>query len=482
MNLSIKEKIKNTKTELSILQRKISEKSLPVLIMLDGFSSAGIGDIISELIQEMDPRHFKVHVFHRETETELRKPKLWRFWNKFPAKGKISIFDKSYYSSIFNEYKLDKKLIEREIKNFKDTEKMLIDDGFILFKFFFDLNKKEQKNRLEKLKKSKVTRFRVSDFDIKENQKYDKYKKHFDEIIEKSNFKFSPWIRVDSDNLDKSTYIVLSKIKERLEQALKDTDSNKEYDYKSYDHCLILDNVELNTPLIKENDYNIRLTKLQKKAKTLAYKLYVKKIPTILVFEGWDAAGKGGAIKRLLKKIDPRGYEVVPISAPSTYDKSLHYLSRFYRHIPKTGHITLFDRSWYGRVMVERIEGFAKEHEWKRAFDEINSFENSLSDWGAMVIKYFIHIDKQTQLERFEERQKNPLKQYKITEEDWRNREKWDSYYLAISEMIKKTDKKNAPWVIVEGNDKRYARLKVLENFVNYAEIILSENKTGRKK
>ena len=201
----------------------------------------------------------------------------------------------------------------------------------------------------------------------------------------------------------------------------------------------------------------------QKKLRILHNRIYRQKIPVIIAYEGWDAAGKGGNIKRIASALDPRGYEVIPIASPKPFELSRHYLWRFYNRLPKTGHITIFDRTWYGRVMVERLEGFCSEVDWKRAYNEINEFERELTDWGAVLLKFWIHIDKDTQLARFTERQNTPEKQWKITDEDWRNREKWDLYEEAINEMIQKTSTKTAPWHIIESNDKKYARIKTLK-------------------
>jgi polyphosphate kinase 2 (PPK2 family) len=214
---------------------------------------------------------------------------------------------------------------------------------------------------------------------------------------------------------------------------------------------------------LTEEEYRTELDRLQKRLGELHNELYHKKIPVIIAYEGWDAAGKGGNIKRIAAALDPRGYEVHPIASPEPAEKSRHYLWRFWNRLPKDGHIAIFDRTWYGRVMVERLEGFCSENDWQRAYNEINEFEKELTDWGAVVIKFWVQIDKRTQLKRFKERQATPEKQWKITDEDWRNREKWDLYEDAIDEMIQKTSTENAPWYILESVDKKYARIKALE-------------------
>jgi polyphosphate kinase 2 (PPK2 family) len=212
--------------------------------------------------------------------------------------------------------------------------------------------------------------------------------------------------------------------------------------------------------------YVRELTRRQIQLRELGYQVYLQKRPVLILFEGWDAAGKGGAIKRITEKLDPRGYVVYPISAPQGEDKTHHYLYRFWRRIPECGQIAIFDRSWYGRVMVERVEGFATEEAWKRSYAEINSFERELNEFGVVVVKFWIHISRDEQLKRFEERQASGYKSWKLTDEDWRNREKWGAYEDAVEEMLLKTSTRTAPWTLIEGNDKYWARARVLAKLV----------------
>ena len=217
---------------------------------------------------------------------------------------------------------------------------------------------------------------------------------------------------------------------------------------------------------VEDAQYREELDKLQRRLSELHNQIYHKKVPVIIAYEGWDAAGKGGNIKRLAAALDPRGYEVHPIASPEPHEKSRHYLWRFWTRLPKDGHIAIFDRTWYGRVMVERLEGFCSENDWQRAYTEINEFEKELYDWGAVIVKFWVQIDKDTQLARFTDRQNTPEKQWKITDEDWRNREKWDLYESAVNEMIQKTSTEFAPWHVLESNDKHYARLKALKTVI----------------
>ena len=221
---------------------------------------------------------------------------------------------------------------------------------------------------------------------------------------------------------------------------------------------------------IDEETYRKELKKCRKKLRKLHNIIYRKKIPVIIAYEGWDAAGKGGNIKRVTSGLDPRGYTVYPIAAPDKSEINRHYLWRFYKRLPKDGHVAIYDRTWYGRVMVERLEGFCSENDWQRAYNEMNEFEKELSDWGAVVIKFWVQIDKDTQLARFTERQNTPEKQWKITDEDWRNREKWDLYENAVTEMLQKTNTEFAPWFVLESNDKKYARIKAMKIVIDEIE------------
>jgi len=235
----------------------------------------------------------------------------------------------------------------------------------------------------------------------------------------------------------------------------------------------MLETLDLTRTLDREA-YVREVTQRQVQLRELGYQVYLQKRPVVILFEGWDAAGKGGAIKRITEKLDPRGYVVYPIAAPEGEDKTRHYLYRFWRRLPERGQIAIFDRSWYGRVLVERVEGFAHEGEWQRAYKEINSFERQLRDFGTIVAKFWIHISREEQLRRFEERKAIGYKAWKLTEEDWRNRQKWGVYEEAVEEMLVKTSTRTAPWCLVEGNNKYWARAKMLGRLV---EILAKELK-----
>ena len=474
-----REEIAQMELTLARLQRACKEQKIPVIILFEGFDAAGKGLQINKLIHPLDPRGFHVYAMKKETKTEQMYPFLWRFWTKTPEKGRIAIFDTSWYRHVsvdFFEKKLSKEernLAYHEINTFERT---LTDDGAVVIKLFLHISKKEQKKRFEKLLESKETAWRVSREDLERNKNYDGYKSILENMLEQTETEYAPWTIVEATDKKYATAKIYATVIRRLEEALekrtvqkeKKQTEKQEKKQKLFE-ASVLSNADLSCSYTKE-EYKERLQKLQKKIAVLHSELYRRRIPVVLGFEGWDAGGKGGAIKRLTEFMDPRGYVVNPTAAPTEIEKNHHYLWRFWQNMPKAGHIAIFDRTWYGRVMVERIEGFCTKEEWQRAYREINDMEAHLANSGAIVMKFWMQIDKDEQERRFKERMENPEKQWKITDEDWRNREKWEQYEEAVNEMIIKTSTSYAPWTIVEGNCKYYARIKVLETVVNEIE------------
>ena len=324
----------------------------------------------------------------------------------------------------------------------------------------------------------------MTEADWRHNEQYDDYMCAYEEMLENTDTDFAPWTIIEATDREYAQAKILTTVVNALQEKINDVrakaaekEAEKEAQKadvpgeaeESVFKTSVLDGVDLNKTMTKAA-YKKKLKELQGRMEKLHSKMYHKRIPVVLAFEGWDAAGKGGAIRRLTETLDPRGYEVVPTAAPNDIEKAHHYLWRFWNSMPKAGHIAIFDRTWYGRVMVERIEGFCTEDEWKRAYKEINQMEANMTNFGAIVIKFWLHIDKDEQERRFKERMENPEKQWKITDKDWRNREKWNQYVEAVDEMILRTSTTNAPWVIVEGNSKYYARIKVLETVVRALE------------
>ncbi|MBR1752531.1 MAG: polyphosphate:AMP phosphotransferase [Ruminococcus sp.] len=468
-----KQKAKELSGALCDLQIRMKDKKLPVIVLFEGWGASGKGTLIANTIKLLDPRFFKVTSTVTATAEERRYPFMKRYFEGIPEYGKLSVMDRSWYrelaaAKIEEDIPVDE--YDRRLESIRIFERQLTDDGYLIIKLFLDIPKEEQKKRYDKLSKSGSTKWRVTDKDIFQHKHFDKYAKAFDNMLASTSFEFAPWYVIDAQDKQFARYTLFEILVGQISAALgreavfsTPKDVRHIFDLKP---TPLLKEVELGGKTVEPEQYKQRLDELQSELSKLHGKLYKMKIPVILAFEGWDAAGKGGAIKRVGAALDPRGYEAIPTAAPDSYEKNHHYLWRFWRKIPKDGHIAIFDRTWYGRVMVERLEGFTPEERCAMAYREINEFERELSLSGVVVMKFWMQIDKDEQLRRFTDRQNTPEKQWKITDEDWRNREKWDSYETAIDEMIQKTSTVTAPWTIVEGNDKKYARLKVLETIV----------------
>ena len=475
--------------KLGLLQRECKDAGIPVILVFEGMGAAGKGVQINRLIQALDPRGFDVYACDRPTEDEQMRPFLWRYWTKTPAKGRIAVFDRSWYRSVqvdrFDGLTPEDKLGDayQDILSF---EKQLCDDGTVIMKFFLYIDKDEQKRRFKKLEGSKETSWRVTDEDWNRNKYFGRYLKMNEEMLEKTDTDYAPWVIIEAVDKDYAALKIASTVMDRLEYELEHSRPEEEKTAQGQEAKIrerfkngVLSGIDLSKSLTEE-EYKTRLKKLQKRLAELHSELYRLRIPVVIGFEGWDAGGKGGAIKRLTSNLDPRGYRVNPTAAPNDIEKVHHYLWRFWNSVPKAGHIAIFDRTWYGRVMVERIEGFCSEAQWRRAYQEINEMESHMANAGAVVLKFWLHIDKDEQERRFKERQANPAKQWKITDEDWRNREKWDQYEEAVNEMLIRTSTTYAPWIVVEGNDKRYARVKVLQTVVDALEKKVKEVKTDK--
>lgn len=459
--------------KLSAMQREVRKLKIPVMISFDGWSASGKGTQINMLLQALDPRGFTVeNISHKLEHDEALHPYLWRFWEKTPPRGEIAIFDRSWYMTLFDEDSTN----EQAARHIREFERELTDDGYVLIKFFLHVSKKEQKRRLEALEKGDATSWRVGKHDKKQNKDYEKLCAQYASVIQSTNMAEAPWTIVEAEERKYAAVKIMGCVVDRLQLAIEQARTKTQIpatpQFRSIGSNDILDRVDLSKTLERE-EYKDRLEKAQAKLFTLQNEMYRLRIPLICVFEGWDAAGKGGAIKRLTRRLDPRGYNVIPSSAPNDIEKSHNYLWRYWTKMPKAGHMAVFDRSWYGRVMVERIEGFARPDEWQRAYQEINDMEKQLADWGAVICKFWLHIDKDEQERRFIERRDNPQKSWKLTDEDWRNRDKWDEYVKAVDEMMVLTSTAYAPWTIVEANSKYYARVKVIETVTDALEAAI---------
>lgn len=477
----LKKLLKSVRGQLASKQQIIKEKKLPVIVLVEGWGASGKGTLISYLIRDLDPRFFKVIPVKPPTKEEKRKTFLCRHMENIPENGKFVFLDSGWMEETVFDM-VDGKFSDDELKKrFHDInifERQLVDNGYLVLKVFVDVSKENQKSRIDNLLSDKDTSWRVSKRDLDEIKNRKKYENAFSSFIGATNTKKAPWHVIDSSKKELAELQVYHLLVNGIDNAIRQKCEPVDIPDNVFPLVTMpkLKDVPLDVSLTRE-EYKTKLKDAQKKLKNLHNKIYRAGIPVIIAYEGWDAAGKGGNIKRLTSALDARGFEVQPIASPDIHEKNRHYLWRFYTRLPKTGHIAIFDRTWYGRVMVERLEGFCSENDWKRAYNEINEFEKSLSDWGAVIVKFWIHIDKDTQLSRFKEREQTPEKQWKITDEDWRNREKWDDYEIAVDEMIAKTSTSFAPWHIIQSNDKLYARIQAINTVIDAIEAKLKEPK-----
>jgi polyphosphate:AMP phosphotransferase len=468
--------IEDLMRQLRSLQQSCWEEKLPIIIVLEGWAAAGKGTLLKKIINYMDPRGFTVHPTFNATAQERLYPFLWRFWHKLPPRGSLGFFYHSWYTNVLEERLFNRvttakvPLYMRDINAF---ERQLVDDGTAIAKFWIHLSRKELKKRLNNYESDELESWRVRPEDWQQEKRYGEYCSLVEEMFAYTSTGHAPWILVEGDCERWARVKVLSQLVATIVQALDNLKiPNLEVQAVPAQTTLLptepnfLSKVDLDLSIEKE-DYQQQLRELQVELRKLQVKIFQHKIPVVALFEGWDAAGKGGAIKRLTDTLDPRSYKVHAFAAPTKEEARYHYLWRFWRDIPKGGTIAIFDRSWYGRVMVERIEGFANEAEWRRAYKEINEFEAQLTTEGCVVMKFFLHISPEEQLQRFQEREKNSFKQYKLTEEDWRNREQWPLYDVAINQMIARTSTPAAPWTVVAANNKYYARIKIIQTVID---------------
>jgi polyphosphate:AMP phosphotransferase len=466
--------------QLGILQRELWDKKISVIIVVEGWNASGITMAINELIQFLDPRGFFLYSIGSPSNEERARPLLWRFWEQIPAKGRIALFARSWYSRSLAEIISGiewKRGVKRSVSQINQFERQLTDDGTIVLKFFLHISKGEQKKRLDEREQNLLTSWMITKGDWDFHNQYDSYLPVIEEFIEGTDRPYAPWMIIEATDRNYTILKVFSAVIKTLEKNL--AASNEKAREKAR-------NSEITKPkkvevkrkfspagTLTRPEYEQNLVTYQEQVREIQYRLYKRKIPLIIIYEGWDAAGKGGNIMRLVRHMNPRGYDVIAISRPNDIENKYHYLWRFVRQFPKAGHMTIFDRSWYGRVLVERVEGYCSETEWKRAYNEINEMEETYVENGGGIIKFWLEIDKDEQMRRFKQREKDPLKQWKITDEDWRNREKWDLYEMAVDEMLARTNTPAVPWTVVESVNKWYARLKTLQTVISYSEQIL---------
>ncbi len=457
----------------------LAKASFPVIVLVGGVDGAGKGETVNLLNEWMDPRHIHTHAMGEATDEERERPPMWRFWRALPPKGKMGIFFGSWYTGpiVLRAYrKIRASTFDTRLEEIVRFERMLTAEGALIVKFWLHLSKERQKKRLQALEKDPDTRWRVTKLDWERYAMVDRFRKVSEHALRETSRLEAPWTIVEgTDHRYRSLAVgraLLATMKARLEMPPAPAAAVPLPKVSSPDKLDLLRALDL-TQTIKKKDYEKELEGLQARLNRLSREKAFQNTSVVAVFEGSDAAGKGGAIRRVTRAMDARVVRIVPIAAPAEEERAQPYLWRFWRPLPRRGHAVIFDRSWYGRVLVERVEGFCSEASWRRAYSEIYDFEEQLVNHGVVVIKFWLAISKEEQLKRFKEREATPFKRFKIGPEDWRNREKWDAYEEAICEMVDRTSTAIAPWTLVESNDKYFARVKILKTFCERIEAAL---------
>jgi len=450
-----------------------------IILVFAGVDGGGKGESITLLNEWMDPRWLITNAYEAPNEVERRLPMFSRYWRDLPARGRIGLFMSAWYSEPFldrvyerSEPGVYEKYLERVVR----FEQALAEDGAVIVKLWMHLSHDAQERRLRNLEQDPLTEARVTERDWENWRNYDRFIAVSEQTISRTHTGSAPWVIVEGADRNYRSLAVAEVVRDALTRALApapivvEEKAKKKKARKIKASAAVADGMTVLSSLnmskaITKKEYEQHLPILQAELHHLHLRAKDKGIASMLVFEGPDSAGKGGAIRRICAALSPRNYQVHGVAKPTDEEAAQHYLWRFWRNVPSDGRCAIFDRSWYGRVLVERVEGFATSSEWRRAYAEINDFEQQCTDHGIVLMKYWIHISKEEQLRRFKEREKTPHKRWKLTDEDWRNREKWDEYANAVHDMVQYTSTPAARWSLVEGNDKRHARIAVLRSY-----------------
>ncbi len=459
----------------------------PVLVLIAGVEGAGKGETVNLLNEWMDPRFIHTSAFGTPTEEEAQRPAHWRFWRALPPKGRIGIFFGAWHTLPIVQRvtgELGSGAFEGAIAEIQRLEQMLVDEGVLLVKFWFHLSKEQQKKRLKSLQKDPETRWRVTERDWEYFKLYDRFVEVCEPFVRQTSTGRAPWTVVPAADARWRALAVgrhlLAVLRARLDEKPPRAASAKaKKPLPPPDGVTVISALQLNQPK-KRADYERELRHWQGRLALASRDPRFQSTSVVAVFEGNDGAGKGGAVRRVTQALDARYVETVPIAAPTEEERAQPYLWRFWRHLPRRGRFTLFDRSWYGRVLVERVEGLCSTADWQRAYAEINDFEHALLRHGIVLAKFWLAISNEEQLRRFQEREKVPFKRFKITPEDWRNREQWGAYEAAVCDMVDRTSTAHTPWTLVEADDKYHARIKVLKTLTEAVESALKAQ--GRKR
>jgi polyphosphate:AMP phosphotransferase len=450
--------------------RILESAKCQVILVVAGFNGAGTGDVVNLLLEWMDPHHVQVHAQPALTDEERARPPMGRFWRTLPPRGKTGIFFGSWYADPLEgrvHHRLHGAELVVRLAEVRRFERMLVDEGALVVKVWLHLTRRGQRERLEKLESSRATAWRVTKQDWRNHRQYGRYRRAAERVLRDTSTAEAPWTVIEATDPHYRNLTVGRSLLDAMASRLERGRGTAPVRAASppappIDARNVIQELDL-TKSIAEIQYEKKLPLLQGRLNALARHKRFEQLAAVLLFEGFDAAGKGGTIRRITHALDARTYDVVPVGPPTEEERAQPYLWRFWRHVPGKGHFAMFDRSWYGRVLVERVEGLAPEADWMRAYHEIVDFEESLARFGIVVFKFWLAISPDEQLARFRARAKTPFKRFKLTSDDWRNRKKWALYERAVCDMVDRTSTDIAPWHLVEANDKKWARVKVLE-------------------
>ena len=482
------------RTELLELQRRVRQADFPVIVVFAGVDGAGKNETANLLNEWLDPRWTQTRAYGQPSDEERERPPFWRYWRDLPPKGKIGMFLSSWYHPPLMERvhgHMDMAEMDERLIRINRFEKALADDGALIVKFWMHLSEKAQKKRLKKLEDDPLTAWQVTELDWKHWKMYDKFVGTAERLIMQTSKGHALWHIVEGADARYRASVVLTILKEAIashlerHEALRRVSAEMKKPAAASRQSLpdmlarqpsILSSLDM-TQEVEPEEYNRLLQEQRGRLSLLHRRAMDCGLSTMLVLEGWDAAGKGGTIRRLTAALNARDYQVIPIAAPTEEERAQHYLWRFWRHLSRVGRVTIFDRSWYGRVLVERVEGFCTEEAWRRAYGEINDFEEQLTEAGQVLCKFWLHITPEEQLARFNQRSEIEYKQWKLTDEDWRNRDRWGQYEAAVNDMVEQTSTHGAPWTMVEANSKTFARIKVIRTVCDALEQALKKVK-----
>ncbi len=474
------ESLPRLRVDLLNAQFELRTSDVPVMIVLSGDDREALREVLNLLHQWMDARYLDAHFFGRRRVYERHYPRFWRYWQVLPARGEIGVFAGGYGLGLLADRltcESDAEEAAQRLEHARRIEQTLVDDGVLLLKIWLHLPPDKRRKRLAKARKSPNS-VRLDDIDLELYERYDEAKPLIEALLRRTSTAASPWHLVESSDARHRNLVVARVIRDALVARLAEPSwlppvaTGELAQGKQRNHAGVLASLDLGSELPPE-EYKERLRELQGRLWELSRRCREHGVGSAVLFEGWDASGKGGVIRRMTRAMDVQDYRVMPVAAPTSEELAHHYLWRFWRRLPAAGRMLICDRSWYGRVLVERVERLAQEHEWRRAYAEINDFEEQLVEHGMPVLKFWMHIDPETQLERFSARAQTPFKRYKLTPEDHRNREKWPQYEAAVEEMVARTSTDLAPWHLVPANDKRSARIQVFETVCDALEAAL---------